>query len=147
MDDDAWITSSDVEVILRRSLAGDEWIDGLIWHAQFLAEIEIGEQDAPTNRVKAVLAQIVARLWQDGESARVNPAGLAMEVAGPFTIQDASPGTAGLGLTNREKAAIKRAAGLTTIGTISTTRGDLETADVGGPHEHYPADDPFRNLA
>jgi len=141
----AWITPSDVEPVLRTELTSDVFIDGLIDHAQGLAEVEIGEQDPPSNAVKAVLAQIVARMWQDGESARVNPAGFAMETTGPFTLQDTTPGTAGLGLTNRERQSLKRAVGQMQISVLSTTRGDLETAFVGEePYGTFPADDdPF----
>lgn len=140
----AWIDSSEVEAILRRDLADDQWIDDLIDHAQGLAETEIGEQAAPSNRLRSQFAAIVARMWQDGESARINPAGLAMEVTGPFTIQDGSPGTAGLGLTNREKAALRRAVGKKSIGVLQTTRGDLETPPVIDDHTVFPAEtDPW----
>lgn len=124
----AWITPVDVEPIIRQDLSGDSYIDGLITHAQGLAEVEVGEQAEPVSSgLAAILTQVVARMWQDSKSAEVNPAGLAMEVSGPFTIQDTTPGVAGLGLTNREIKALRKAAGLRNIGVLSTTRGNVET--------------------
>jgi hypothetical protein len=139
----AWITKHQVEPVLRTELLTDQWIDGLIDHAQGLAEVEIGTQEEPSAGIQAILAQVVARMWQDGESARVNPAGFAQETTGPFGFQDTSPGTAGLGLTNREKGALRRAAGLRVIGTLPTTRGDLETAAVVGDPAWWPEDEPW----
>lgn len=126
----AWITRADVSPILRTDLTLDEWVDGLIDYAQGLAEVEIGAQDDPTVGLRSTLAAIVARMWQDGESARINPAGLSQETTGPFGFQDHNPGVAGLGLTNREIAALRKAVGRNTLGVVSTTRGDLETRPV-----------------
>jgi hypothetical protein len=128
----AWIDSARVETLLQRDLSEDPWIDGLIDHAQGLAEIVIGAQTEPVaNRLQSALAQIVARMWQAGQSAQINPGALQSETTGPFTFQDVRAGAAGLGLTNREKELLRSAVGKTGLWVQPTTRGDhLETAPV-----------------
>jgi len=112
----AWIDGEAVAVLLQTELDDDEYVPALIDHAQALAEIEIGEQTAPSAKLRAVLAQIVARMWQAGRNAQLNPAALTQDVAGPFSFQAGQvAGAAGLGLTNREKALLRKAVG----------RGDL----------------------
>lgn len=124
----AWITSAKVGVLLQTDLSSDTWIDDLIDHAQALAEAEVGTQTEPvSNALQAVLAQIVARMWQGGQSAQVNPAALTMEQTGPFAMQNPNAGAAGLGLTDREIKALRRAAGKLAVGILPTTRGDMET--------------------
>lgn len=124
-----WIEPEAVGTLLQRNLGGDTYIEKLIEHAQSLAEIEVGEQSDPSSKLQAVLAQIVARMWQAGQSAQVNPAAHQSGTAGPFTFQDSNPGTAGLGLTNREKSLLKKAAGVGDLWVQPLTRGDrLETA-------------------
>lgn len=104
-----WITPADVEPLVQTDLAGDDWVDALIPHAQGLIEAEIGAQDpaALPAGLTAVTAQIVARLWRAGQAARVNPAGHQMEVLGPHTFQ-AGNISAGWGLTDREKETLGR---------------------------------------
>lgn len=137
----AWITKEDVEVILQTELDADTYIDGLIDHAQALAELEIGTQDSPNSKIKAVLANIVGRMWQAGQSARMNPAGMQSQTTGPFNYQDPNAGVAGLGLTNREKADLRKAAGINPgMWVQPTTRGlGLETAPYCRPGIPDPA--------
>jgi hypothetical protein len=124
----AWITDFDVAALLQTDLSGDNYIDQLIVHAQGLAEVEIGTQSSPSQGIKSVLAQIVARMWQAGQSAKINPAALAQQEAGPFRFENPNAGAAGLGLTNREKALLRKAAGKSDLYVQPTTRGDvLET--------------------
>jgi hypothetical protein len=130
-----WIASADVEVILHRDLSSDPYIDGLISRAQHLAELEVGTQDSPNDRLKAVLASIVARMWQAGESARMNPAGMQSETSGPFTYQDVNAGVAGLGLTNRERSDLKKAAGISGLWIQPTSRSDTDAGiEVAGEY-------------
>lgn len=127
----AWITSAQVGALLQTDLSDDDYIDDLITHAEGLAELEVGEQTEPVSAaLQSVLSQIVARMWQAGRNAQANPGGFAMEQTGPFAIQSPNAGTAGLGLTNREIKALRKAAGLLSIGILPTTRGDLETPHV-----------------
>ena len=126
----AWIESTQVDVLLQTDLSDDSYVTALIGHAQSLAENEIGTQDDPSTGLQAVLAQIVARMWQAGQSAQVNPAALQSDTTGPFTFQNPNAGAAGLGLTNREIKALRKAAGLRQVGILPTTRGDLETPAV-----------------
>lgn len=127
----AWIDVDDVEVLLQTDLTDDEYIGATIDHAQTLAEMEVGDQDAPSKALKSTLVQIVARMWQAGQNARVNPAAMAQDVAGPFSFQSPQAGAAGLGLTNREKAQLKKAVGKGDLWVQPLTRGDtLETAPI-----------------
>jgi len=141
-----WITIDPVEAVLQTDLSADSYILELIDHAQGLAEIEVGAQATPNAGLKSILTQIVARMWQAGQSAKMNPAGLQSETTGPFTFQNVNAGVAGLGLTNREKAQLRKAAGLTGIWVQPTSRGDhLETAP--SHDELEDATDPIDTLA
>lgn len=142
----AWITFDQVEVLLQQNLDHDPYVIGLIDHAQGLAEVEIGEQEEPVSRrLQSVLANVVARMWQSGQSAQINPAGLQSETTGPHTIQDPRAGTAGLGLTDREKDQLRKAVGRTGLWVQPTTRGPLETAPGFRPVEDPT--DPIDRLA
>lgn len=104
-----WITLTDVEPLLQRSLEADEWIAPLILHGQGLVEAEISTQD-PTDLpvgLTAILAQIVARLWRAGQAANANPAGNQQETLGPHTFT-AGNFSAGWGLTNGERDQLAR---------------------------------------
>lgn len=138
----AWITFAAVEPLLDRDLSADDRIEDLIAHAQAKAEIEIGAQTEPVNAgLQAVLAEIVARFWQKSQSAKINPAALQSDTAGPFTIQDPNAGTVGLGLTNREKQELRQAAGKSSFWVQPTSRGDrLETAPIHDDRRAVEAD-------
>lgn len=143
-----WIDAERVATLLRTDLGSDTYVNGLITHAQALAENEIGAQSQPDQAdyettadfdkavtrwaaLQALLAQITARMWQSGESAAINPAGFQSDTAGPFTIQDPRAGTAGLGLTDREIKALRKAAGTSSLWVQPTSRGErLETAPI-----------------
>jgi hypothetical protein len=127
-----WITPDRVAAILKTDLSGDPWILELIAQAQGLVEIEVGPQTAPSVGMQAALAQIVARMWRAGEDAKANPPGNQQQTVGPFSFQNNNGGAAGLGLTNREKAAVRKAAGKSGLWVQPTSRGDhLETAPNG----------------
>jgi hypothetical protein len=129
-----WIKIDRLEAILRTDLRDDKYVLHLIDQVQGLAEAEIGEQATPSNALQSVFAEIVARKWQVGESARLNPAGFQSDTTGPFTIQDPGARTAGLGLTDREKLDLRKAIGKPPgLWVQPTTRGDrLETAPIHG---------------
>lgn len=132
----AWITSANVEAILQTDLSVDTWIDGLIDHCQALAEAIIGEQDTPNSATKAVLSQIVARMWRGGKQASSNPEGFqSASIAEEFsyTVPTGAHIDAGLGLTNREKKELRRAAGKQPVWFITQTNEDSMV--FGSPHE------------
>lgn len=138
----AWVSVEDVSAVLHIDLSSDEWILHDIEHVQGLCEVEIGTQTEPiTARLKAVAAQIVARIWRAGEMARHNPEGLQQESLGSWS--GSYPPGAGLGLTNAEKRQLRKAIGLSDLGVITITRGSvLETAGyvavVGQPEAPFP---------
>src|SRR5690606_28266626 len=106
-----WIDSDAVEPLVRTDLSSDPWIDGLIDHAQSLAENLVGEHDAPSAGLQAVLANIVARMWRAGHAATVNPAGFQSETSPEYgySVPTGPSFVAGLGLTNQEKRDLKKA--------------------------------------
>jgi hypothetical protein len=156
----AWITSEIVGVLVRTDLSADTFIDDLIDHVQGLSENEIGEQADPSNGLKAVFAEIVARKWRAGRAAEMNPAGFQSDSAGPYSMSD--PGAragVGLGLTDREKQDLRRAVGLGGMWLQPTSRSDrLETSgrfwgpdidpdslvsvEGGAPAPWFPPEDP-----
>lgn len=129
----AWITEPQVSALLRTDLSADPYLGELIVQAQGLAEIEIPAQTEPVSQgLQSVLTQIVGRMWRAGMAAEMNPAALQSETTGPHTFQDTHSGSAGLGLTNREIRALKKAAGVTGLWVQPTKRAEnLETAPLG----------------
>lgn len=121
----AWIEPEAIS-----NLLGDTFDEGLtdftIDHAQALAEIEVGEQDEPTGRLKAVLTGIVIRMLRSFEEARTNPSGVTQETLGSYSYSVSA--VAGLGLTNAEKKQLRKACGVSQLGIVHITRGGLETA-------------------
>lgn len=121
----AWIEPEAIS-----NLLGDTFDEGLtdftIDHAQALAEIEVGEQDEPSGRLKAVLTGIVIRMLRSFEEARTNPSGVTQETLGSYSYSVAA--VAGLGLTNAEKKQLRKACGVSQLGIVRITRGGLETA-------------------
>lgn len=67
------------------------------------------------------------------ERASRNPAGVVQEQAGPFGRSFGPDAAARLYLTALDKSVLRAAAGLSSIGTISTTRGNIETPTVIAP--------------
>lgn len=97
---------------LVRSRAGKLWVD-----AEGNAEDDVPDQ------IAHVVVSVAARLW-------ANPTGAATSGAGPFSSTWAKPVFA---LTEAEADMVDAAMGTATfrgIGTLSTTRGDLETRAV-----------------
>lgn len=64
------------------------------------------------------------------ERASRNPAGVVQEQAGPFGRSFGADAAARLYLTALDKSVLRAAAGLSAIGTIAVTRGDIETPTV-----------------
>ncbi len=96
---------------LVRARAGENWVDA----AGYLAA------DIPDGIPQVVVA-VAARVW-------VNPTGASSSTTGPFS----SAWPVGFALTDDEAAMVDAAMGATRVrglGTISTTRGPVETTDV-----------------
>lgn len=92
---------------LVRAAAGRTWV-------------EDGElvDDVP-DVVGVVVCQSAERKWR-------NPAGIVQEQTGPFGSSFGSDAARGVYLTDDEKDQVRSAAGRTGIGTITTTRGNVE---------------------
>ena len=97
-----------------RAYANETWLDD----AGALAD------DVP-EQLAGVVSGIVER-------ATRNPGGVTQEQAGPFSRSFGSDAAQRLFLTKWDKAVIRAALGLShgNIGTLTTTRGDLETANA-----------------
>jgi hypothetical protein len=114
----AWIEVADVTAVYPTP----EPSEALIYHVQALAEIEIGEQDEPvSNGIKAVMVQIVHRFALAG----LTDDNIQQETIGGYSYTRSA--VAGLGFTNAEKRALRKAAGIGDLSTVDFTRGDLET--------------------
>lgn len=82
------------------------------------------------------------------ERASRNPDGATQESAGPFSRSFGPDAASRLYLTANEKSVIRAGVGSTGIGTLSTSGGDLETAQVtddAGWAGDIEWDDPFAN--
>lgn len=125
----AWIEPAAVELLLRTDLSEDPYIEGFIDHVQGLAEIEVGTQDEPSAGLQAVFAEIVARKYQASLDAVTNPTGVSQESIGGYSWSRFT--AVGMGLTDAEKKALRKAAGISGIWVQPITRGDqLETAGL-----------------
>lgn len=96
-----------------RAYAGVSWLT------------DAGELDPDVpEQIAGVVAAMVER-------ATLNPSGTTQESAGPFSRSFGSDAAQRLYMTAGERMVVRAAAGRRSIGTISTTRGDLETRPVG----------------
>jgi hypothetical protein len=104
-----------------RAYAGRTW----------LSSDEFDVEDIP-GAIPGVVASMVER-------ATLNPGGVVSEQAGPFGRSFGSDAAQRLFLTKAEKAVVRAAVGSTTVGTLSTTRGDLDTPAVtSNPSDPWP---------
>jgi len=135
----AWIAPARIATLLRAELDTDEYMAEFIDHVQGLAEVEVGEQDEPSAGLKSVFAEIVARKYQATLDAETNPTGVSQESIGGYSWSRHS--MVGLLLTDNEKKALRKAAGVSGMWVQPFTRGDrLETAglvDVTYPGGQY----------
>lgn len=73
------------------------------------------------------------------ERATRNPEGVVAETAGPYVRSFGPAAASKLYMTKWEMLVVRGVVGTASgIGTISTTRGDLETAPVAGPTRSLP---------
>jgi hypothetical protein len=112
-----WITPADVTAVY----ASDDPTTAFVDHVQALAEIEIGTIASPTTKLKAVMVEIVHRMW----AAINDDPNVTQEQLGSWSSSRRS----GLSLTNAEKRLLRKAVGRTGLYVQGTTREDqLETA-------------------
>jgi len=104
-----------------RAYAGTSWLD------------DEGALSGVPEDIPNVVAGMVER-------ASRNPAGVTQEQAGPFARSFGSDAAQRIYLSKMDKLVIRDAVGgtRTGIGTLSVSRGQLETADVRGPHGDWP---------
>lgn len=80
-----------------------------------------------------VPAQVAGVVAQMVERAARNPSGVTQETTGPFAVSFGAEAAARLYLTRNNKLVIRAAVARTSIGTLSTSRGPLETPSVADP--------------
>lgn len=83
--------------------------------------------DGVPGQIPGVVASMVER-------ATRNPGGVVQEQAGPFGRSFGGDAASRLYMTKGEKAVVRFAAGRTAIGTLGTTRGDIETTPITDPN-------------
>lgn len=105
-----------------RAYAGEDWLND--------------DGAALADDVPGQLAGVVASMV---ERATRNPAGTTSETAGPFQRSFGPAASDRLYLTRAEKSVVRRAVGALNVGSLSTTRGDLETPAVI-PCDYHPFD-------
>lgn len=123
----SWITPSDVTAVYPSVTP----TQGLCDHVQGLAESVIGTQAEPISvRLKAAMVEIVTRFWQKDQTSSTNPSGYQRERTDDYEYEQ-FPGSGGLGLslTDAEKEMLLAAVGRSPLGSIGTTRGDVEMAE------------------
>lgn len=129
----AWITPEEVTAVFPDLATEDtDYIQALIDQVQGLAEVIIGAQATPSAGLKATMNQIVVRFWRGNKAATANPSGHQSESVEDYSYSDPTGGSfsqaSGLGLTDREKKALRSAVGRTGLWVQPTTRGNVETA-------------------
>lgn len=145
----ALATIADLDRVLDRELTVDEVprAEALIDYASALVRAYAGMTWAPPADVPAEIVTVVVTMV---ERATRNPDGLVQETAGPFSRSFAPDAAQRIYLSKGDKAIIRSVAGLSGLGTVSTTRGPLETPAVtSGPGTYPPAlaeADPFSLL-
>jgi hypothetical protein len=106
-----------------RAYAGETWLN------------DDGELEDVPDDIPGVVASMVER-------ASRNPAGITQETAGPFARSFGSDASQRLYLTANEKLIIRNAIGArSAIGTLSTTRGDVETGWITEDYAYWPEEE------
>ena len=122
---DPLATVADLGAWLNETLTTDARAAAVLDHASSLVRIAAGvtwlEPAVVPDGIPQLVVRVAARMWQ-------NPSGLKSATTGPFS------GTfGGMELTVSERAEIQRIlnpGSLRGIGTISTTRGPIETPSI-----------------
>lgn len=106
----AYARLRDASAIVR-AYAGVDWVN------------DAGNLDAVPDGVAGVVASMVER-------ATRNPDGITQETTGPFNRSFGSTASERLYMTRMERMVVRAAAGRSEIGTMSFSRGQIETGDV-----------------
>lgn len=85
------------------------------------------DESALAENVPGAIAGVVAAMV---ERATLNPSGATQEAAGPYSRSFGADAAHRLYMTASERSIVRAAAGRSALGTIATTRGDLETRPV-----------------
>lgn len=139
---------ADVEVRLGRTVTDGEraTVEAALEDASDLIRAETGrdwvDPDNPAQLVgdpaqldtlRTVCAAVAARLIR-------NPAGVAQETVGPFSVSHGTSAVPGAWLTRWERLRLRRAAGLIGVTVLSTTRGPFETRPIDLPSSAHEVD-------
>lgn len=140
----AWIQPSDVSGVYPAIVPSQALCD----HVQGLAEAVIGSQEEPiTNRLKAVMVEIVTQFHSKSSQAAQNPTGFKQERIDDYEyVNYESSGPLGLGLTEKAKAALRLAAGLLPLQTVGTYREALGVEMAEPYNKVFDVDDPDLGL-
>ncbi len=126
----ALATAQDLEDLLGETLTdADSRVYALLALASEIVRAYAGvtwlnTDETDVENVPESIPLVVASMVQRTTS---NPSGVVQESAGPFSRSFGPDAAQRLYITRQEKAVIRAAVGLSSVGTIGTTRGDLET--------------------
>lgn len=148
----ALATVDDLEILLGESVPDADQADARLQQASAIVRAFAGTtwlNDAG-DALEGVPDDIPGVVTAMVERASRNPDGAVQESAGPFTRSFGPEAASRLYLTGNEKLVIRAAVGSTGIGTLATSRGDLETPPVrddwgSGQALDIEWDDPFAN--
>lgn len=120
-----WVQPEDIAEVY-----GAEVSEGFIRHVQSLAESCVGEHETVSNRLKAAFVDVVYRKHL---ATTHNPEGATQETLGSWSYSVSN--APGLGLTDRDCKALKKAAGISGLWVQPLTRGPVETS--GQPRDNW----------
>jgi hypothetical protein len=115
------IAASDVERVTKLLAMASEVVRA------YAATTWLNEDEDDVEDVPAQLPDVVAAIV---ERATRNPMGITQESAGPFSRSFGADASQRLYLTAAERMVVRAAVGRTSIGTLPTSRGPLETRAV-----------------
>lgn len=134
----ALATRSDLEARLGATLPVSQYLqaDARLADASEIVRAYAGKTwlNEAGDALEGVPEQIAGVVASMVERATRNPDGTTAETAGPFSRSFGVAASDRLYMTKSEKMVVRAAAGRLGLGSISTTRGPLETASVDDPY-------------
>lgn len=133
---------TDLEALMGATIANPEQANARLAQASEIVRAYAGATwlNEGETAVEGVPGQIPGVVAAMVERATRNPEGVTQETTGPFGRSFGSDAASRLFLTSAEKLVVRSAAGRRNIGTLSTTRGCIETPSVIANGGYLPSD-------
>lgn len=128
----ALATVEELEILLGETIANVPQAEARLGNASVIVRAYAGATwvDTAGTALEDVPDGIAGVVTQMVERATRNPGGITQEAAGPFSRSFGADASQRLYLTAMDKLVIRNAMGRTGIGTLSTSRENLETPAV-----------------